>query len=755
MNLSLEPIYAWPLVILLAAGLMALVVISYRSQSDRLPSTRRRMTVLGLKIAAVLVLLFAMFRPSIQFAETTENVAQILLLEDLSRSGNIADGPGGKTRRQAEREDLLRLESSLSKLGPRVEIRKYGFSRGLTPFAAEATEGDGEQTAIGQTLADVLKETEDRRTLAVLMFTDGSHRALPPHDLDPLSAAQQMAEAQIPVYGIVYGATAISEAAIDLSVEDLLVDPVVFQNKVVPLKVRLRAAGAKGRKATVRVLVEDRKGFGAQQSGEMHPAGATQNTRPIWERTLRTDKESLPVELTFVPQQPGELKIAVEVIPAEGELLTRNNRVETIISVRQGGVKVAYIDAFRQESKSLNMVNGADKIQLDRLLVFQGKLAARSRIPEEWFERGKYDVYVIGDVPAKVFGPALLNKLKARLEEGASLLMTGGKENFSAGGYANSPIADFLPVVLDPAGAGAGNIAQTQIIGKVKMVPTPLGLQQYVMQIDVPEKNRAHWQSLPPLSGANRLQPLSDLVQVWAVNEEGAPLLMASPAAGRARVAAFAGDSTWLWFLHGHPEAHQRFWRQLLLWLARKDADTDQAVWAKVEPRNFVPGAPVTVEFGSRTADGAPIDDAEYQIEVISPNGERFPLAPRKAAHDQVAEFAATQAAGDYWVRVSATRNGESLGPAASTRFIVDPRDLEMDHPSADEDLMRQIATITGGAPLKPDELSGWAERLMERKFGDLTQVSTVTLWDNWWALLAFVGLMTAEWTLRKRWGLV
>ncbi len=88
------------------------------------------------------------------------------------------------------------------------------------------------------------------------------------------------------------------------------------------------------------------------------------------------------------------------------------------------------------------------------------------------------------------------------------------------------------------------------------------------------------------------------------------------------------------------------------------------------------------------------------------------------------------------------------------TRFIVDPRDLELDHPSADPDLMRQLATITGGAPLKPDELAAWAKRLSERKFGDLTQVETVTLWDNWWALLAFAACMTLEWALRKRWGL-
>lgn len=761
MSLSLEPIWPWPLVIILAAALAALVAVSYRSQADRLPSLGRRRTVLGLKLAAVLVLLFAMFRPAVQFAETTENTAQILLLRDVSRSMNTPDGPGGKSRFQVEQDEFRRLEDVLAKLGSRVEVRKFDFSRGLAPFSAQATEGTGEQTAIGQTLLDVLKETQDRRTLAILMASDGAHRAMPPNDADPLSAAQQLAEIPAPVYPIGIGASAISEAALDLALEDLLVDPVVFQNKLVPVKVRLRAAGAKGRTATVRVLVEKSRAFGLDpKNGKFHsnselvPAGGTQNARPVWEGVVKTDKESQPIELTFVPQQAGELKIAVEVVPAEGELLTRNNRVETIISVRQGGVKVAYFDILRMENKSLNMVNGADKIQLDRYLVFQGKFAAKTRFAEDVFDRGKYDVYIIGDVPARVFGPALLKNLAKRLEEGASLLMIGGNENFSAGGYADSPIEEYVPINLNSALARPDSSQQAQIVGRLQMMPTTSGLQQYVMQIDVPEKNRARWQALPKLVGVTRLEPKHELVRVWAEADDGTPLLMATEV-GRSRVAAFAGDSTWRWVLHGEAEAHQRFWRQLLLWLARKDADTDQAVWANVEPRNYLPGSSVTIRFGARTAEGAPLEDAEFDVEMVTPKDERIPLTPRKAAQDFLADAATTAEPGDYWVRVTGKHQGKLLGPPTNTRFIVDPRDLELDHPSADYDLLRQIATITGGALLKPEDLEGWATRLTERKFGDLTQVRVVTLWDNWWALLAFVGLMTTEWVLRKRWGLV
>ena len=273
MNLSLEPIWPWPLVIALGAGLAALVVVSYRAQADRLPARLRRRTVLGFKLAAVAALIFAMFRPAVQFAETTESTAQIVLLGDVSRSMNTADGgAGGQTRFQVEREEIGRMEEALKKLGPRVEVRRFDFSQGLSPFSKDATEGTGDQTAIGQTLLDLLKETQDRRTLAVVLWSDGAQRAMPPNDADPLTAAQQLAEAQAPIYARGIGAASISEAALDLAVEDLLVDPVVFENKLVPVKVRLRAAGAKDRAVTVRVLVEERHAFGLESKQELVPA---------------------------------------------------------------------------------------------------------------------------------------------------------------------------------------------------------------------------------------------------------------------------------------------------------------------------------------------------------------------------------------------------------------------------------------------------------------------------------------------------
>ena len=756
MSLSIEPIWSWPVVALTSAGLTVLVVGTYRSQLKALPTGTARL-LLGLRLLSVAALTFAMFRPALQHSQTDETPVQLLVLADTSRSMNTADMPNKATRFQAIRADLEKYQPRWKEFGKQVEVRQFDFDRELAPFDPALTEGKGDQSAFGRVLDDVLREVRDRRTLCLIILSDGAHRAMPPFDADPLTAARKLADAQVPIYAVGYGASSLSTASLDLAIEDLVVPEVVFEKNRVPLKAKLRAVGAAGKKVRVRIVIEDRSGKRPGESGTLKPALTTSQTKPVQEIEVRQDSETIPIELSFAPQTPGELKIGVLVEAAEGELLTRNNSRETIITVKQGGLNVAYFDAPRAEQKWLRMVNGADKIQLDFHEVRQGRFAKQSKIDPAWFDPGRFDVFIIGDVPADVFGPELLKRLNERLEDGAGLLMTGGIQNYSVGGYATTPLAEWLPVELNAADArptGKLNLA-TQVTGQLKMIPTDRGQREYVMQLGPPDKNRSLWQELAPMTGATKLKAKNELIEPWASSPEGVPLLFATTVQ-RARVAAFAGDTSFLWCtVSKQAEAHQRFWRQMILWLARKEADTDQQVWVKVSPRNLAPGGLATLTFGARAADGSPLEDAEFQVKVTGPDGKDVPLAPRKAHGEHSAEFANTQAPGDYWIRVSAKHGDKDIPYSAFTRFIVDARDLELDYPSADYEFLKQISSITGGLALKSEEIDGLLDRLKAAKFGDLTRIQLISLWDNWWFLLVFVSLMSLEWFLRKKRGLV
>ena len=107
---------------------------------------------------------------------------------------------------------------------------------------------------------------------------------------------------------------------------------------------------------------------------------------------------------------------------------------------------------------------------------------------------------------------------------------------------------------------------------------------------------------------------------------------------------------------------------------------------------------------------------------------------------------------------VTAKDGGEELG-TAEARFLVPDQDLELDRPAAEPRLMAQLAEMTkpaGGAALAAEELPDLLKRLADKP-PELKEevIAKVTYWDTWPFFLLFVGLLGAEWFLRKRWGLV
>ncbi len=117
--------------------------------------------------------------------------------------------------------------------------------------------------------------------------------------------------------------------------------------------------------------------------------------------------------------------------------------------------------------------------------------------------------------------------------------------------------------------------------------------------------------------------------------------------------------------------------------------------------------------------------------------------------------FRDTQTAGDYAVEVKATQKGLQLGTARA-RFLVFQQDLELDNASADSATMESLAAMTGGQSLAPEQLPDLIKRLTEQTSTlEIQQETKKTFWDTWPFFLMLVTLLSLDWYLRKRWGLV
>jgi uncharacterized membrane protein len=748
--------------------------------------------LIGLRLVVVLLALFAMLRPTLVYTKVEPVKASLVLLMDGSRSMQVADSLGDKPRWEAMHMLLDASAGDLSSLDEKWDVAAYRFDSGTHKLEvrdgkiALAATAEGEQSALGAAIADTLDRESGTRVLGMLLMSDGAQRATPPHDLAPQLAARRLAAENIPLYTFTFGKAGGSERS-DLAIDDLVTNETVFAGTPVEVRGRLTAQGYANERVKVQLLWE--------RNGQMEVVDTTQ---------LDTGAEggSVPVALKHTPRAAGEYKVTLRVESREGELVTTNNEVSTFVTVRAGGINVLYLVGAKrvggapgqeQRFARASLAQSPDIVVERRLVNYDppgidltdllGAGSGDARTTERAQRTStdtKPDVVILDDVDLQGLNPASWKALADRVREGAGLMMVGGYHSFGPGGFRETPLADVLPVNIGPAQRQGFSEALRQDVhlpGPVRMRPaTPLGARHPVMQVSgvggqVSGKNI--WDELPALDGANRISrnELKPNSQVLAEAEDAArhPLLVAGQS-GDGRVLAFAGDSTWRWQMAGYGEAHRRFWRQAVLWLAKKDEQTDGHVWIRLAGRRAIRGTRVDFQMGAEDAQGAPLDAAQFEVIVKMPDGADKVVRPtretdtgeesesRRDSATWDATFRETTQPGDYKITVTAKDGANVLG-TAEARFLVPAQDLELDRPAAEPSLMAQLAEMTkpaGGAALAAEELPDLLKRLAQKP-PELKEevVARITYWDTWPFFLIFVALLGSEWFLRKRWGLV
>jgi hypothetical protein len=781
-QLRLQPVASWPVVITIAAVLVGLLWL--RPRHVRLAAYQWA-ALAGLRLVVVLLTLVAMLRPMLVYTKVEPQRASLVLLIDGSRSMQVADSLGDKPRWDAMKLLLETSSADIAKLSKTWEVSAYQFAAesrkldirdGKLPLAASP---DGEQSALGSAINEVVDRAGDGRMLGMLLLSDGAQRAAPPHDLPPQLAVRRLAAEQIPLYTFTFGKAGGSERA-DLSIGDLVTNESVFTEAPTEVRGELRAEGYANQQVKVQLLWESNDGMEAVDTALVDTG---------------MEGGSVPVILGHTPRLPGEYKVSLRVEPRDGELVTTNNEASTFVTVRPGGIKVLFLVGAKRigggPSQEQRFVRHAlaqsPDVVVDRRLITYDPPAMDL---VETIRTGEYDIVITEDVDYSGLSPTSWQAIAERVRRGMGFAMLGGYHSFGPGGFRDTEPGNLLPIDIGPAqrqSFGEPVRKDVHLSGPVRMRPTaPLGTRHPIMQIGVPQGDSgrgstepaartgesseprpqlpdpvATWASLPPLDGANRLDrrelKSNAIVLAEADDNRRHPLLVVGQA-GDGRTLVFAGDSTWRWSMMGFGDAHRRFWRQVVLWLAKKDEQTEGRVWIRLAGRRAMRGTRVEFTLGAEDSQGGAIESAQFKVTIKTPDGRAVDIRPTKSAGDSSAVFRETDKPGDYQITVTAMDGDEGLG-TAEARFLVPDHDLELDRPAAEPTLMAQLAEMTkpaGGAALAAEELPDLLKRLADKPPELKNEViAKVTYWDTWPFLWSFVGLLGVEWYLRKRWGLV
>lgn len=745
MTPTIDPIITWPALVVLGAVLVGLTLWAYRRRLQGSTSPLR-WVALGLRLAAVALCLFAASKPSLVMMRKVKQATSLVFMIDNSSSMGITDEAGDRSRFEAARKALDDGRRVVEKLGEKVQVKAFAFDNRVRPFEEAASAAPkGSATAIGTALDEALKQTTGTKLMGVVLLSDGNSNAGPP----PLQVAQRLKSRDVPIIAVGYGTETAGTSSRDLVARDLIAGPTVFVKNQPAIRGTVAVRGFPNQAVDIELYVEDEK-------------------VPVATKTIRTTEANAVVpinDLKWIPQKPGETKLTLRVKPKDGELVPTNNEVSTYVTVQSGGLAVLYLagpGTVWEQKYLTRALDAAQEIQVTLRMLRTPVSEDPSALPDEELTPGKYEVIILGDLPANYLTPLQHRLLRRNVERGTGLMMLGGRSSFGSGGWGQTDLAQVLPVEV--------NLADGQIEPPdgIRMVPVTTSLENYLVKLgtSAADSLRIWTEVLPPLPGANRLGAPKRSAIILAESPEGAPLFVAQEIPP-SRVLAFAGE-TWPWARFGEESqaAHRKFWRQSILWLAHKEDQGSSQVKLTLDRRRLALGQKLELAAIARDARGEPISGVKFEttVEPLKPPAaagaaetgqtptERIDLFHQ--GNESKGSYFPTGKAGEYRVQTIATQDGKEIGRDAA-RFLVYQDDRELENPAADLALLRQLAEISNGKLLNTEKLNDFLGTLDTDGLSESVVQREVRLWDNWPFLLLFAALLSAEWILRKRMGWV
>lgn len=729
---------SWPVALIVGLGAAAagVAVAGYRRPAGE---SRRAWVLVGLRLTTLGLILLALLRPVlvVRAVEPQQNFLGILL--DDSRSMQIADGEGEDRRAVVRR--LFGAEGDLATaLAERFTLRWFRFASSASRVAGpEALAFDGTRTDLAEALGQARTELAGVPLSGLVLVTDGADNA----ERTVSDTLRALGAGAVPVFTVGLGRESLDR---DVQLGRVQAPRRVLKDASLLVDVVVSQSGYAGQR--VAVLVEDEgKVIG---SADVVLAG---DGEPVTARIPITAAEAGPRVLRFrVPEQPGEM-------------VAQNNAREALVVVEDRREKILYVEGEpRFEVKFIRRAVMDDKnLQVSILQRTAENKFLRLEVddaqdlaggfPKTRDELFRYHGLVLGSVEASFFTPDQLRMIADFVSvRGGGLLALGGRRAYAEGAYADTPVAEALPVLISAPPAES-------FFAEVKVQPTRAGASHAATQIAPTEAaSLDRWKALPPLTAVNRIRrakPGATVLLTAPGDRDGDQIVLAYQRYGAGKSIALPVQDSWLWQMHAdvpfEDQTHETLWRRLMRWLVD---DVPDRVTTTLTEDHVEAGQAVGLFAAVRDETFGQVNDGRVTATVIGPDGADSTVSLDWSI-ERDGEYAARivpEAPGLYEVRVQAERDGKPAGGEV-TWFRSGPSDGEYFDAGMRAPLLRRIAEETGGRFYDPDTIGSLPEDLRYTGAG-VTVVEEKDLWDMPALLALVVILLGVEWTLRRQWGL-
>ena len=680
----------------------------------------------------------------------------------------LSQASGSKTRsRLAIAQGLLTQDDAafLKQLQAGHQLKVYRFSESAVAIATSdpdatseekdpivaairALKADGDVTRPAEAVRKVLADFRGSLPSAIVILSDGITSST---DADRLSVvAETAAQRLVPIYTVGIGS---EEAMHDLNLFDVLVDDVAFVGDPITFTGKLRSSGFKGKKVTI----------------ELRRKGSRQAlTRK--KVTAAEDGQTLPIEITWIPEEAGEYEFILEAVPQRGESDEANNAEVRQVSVREGRIRVLLADLEpRWEFRELKTLLEREKtIDLHTVLqeadleyADQDVTAAplRGRLPVNAEQLNGYDVIILGDLNPQYLTTGSLETLRNFVRDsGGGLIMIAGTQHNPVH-YRGTPLEALLPIELDGVEVPSPDVP---LPNEIRPQLTVEGRKSTpIFRFDANEQDSdTVWKNLPGF--------------YWMINaprvKAGATVFVEHPTRmgdgrklpiilmhrfGAGKVLFHATDETWLWRRKVGDLYFGRYWIQAIRYLSRTRL-LGQSKSAELRSDRLAYQRGDAVNLRVRFYDEKQIPKEKDGVAVI--------VERRGAGSQEVALVRVPQAPnvfegqlrravdGSYHAWVARPEFPEN---SPSTDFRIEAPVRELKLRGMDRAELSRAAVVTRGRYYGLATASSLPEDIPRGRPVAIHSEDPIRIWNRWEVLIVFCTLLTIEWLLRKRLRLV
>ncbi len=709
---------------LLSLVALGLSYWSYRNTIPRL-STGARTVLTGLRFLALFLILFLIFEPILRFDSTTSEPPILAVLIDDSQSISVtSSAQDNSSARPAAAMDAVIDELKNVDFPGRLTFFAFSDSVRALPDIdkqADSLRFSGERTDISRALAFVSETLRGQNLGGVLLLSDGQYNT----GRNPIYPAGQYA---LPIYTVAVGDTLPQR---DVQIFRLVTNEIAYAEKEQPVRVTVRASGFGGKRALV----------------SLSRAGAIVSTREV---DLPDEAGEVSVDFSVAFPEPGLQQLRATVSHLDGELTYKNNTGSMAVRVLKNKRRVLLfasgpgpdLAAIQQLLKSDETFEVHSFIQKDRSAFYEGA-------PPDRFD--DFDVLVLVGYPGKTAGSDIIARVAAAANSGLPVLFILEPQTDLAA--LKRSLSGVLPAIPQTIRSG---------YSEALAVLTPAGFTHPIF--DLPGSNVEGMRRLPPvLFNDTRWQPAPDARVLATASIRSVALpdpLFIIGQRGKFRSAALLASGTWRWkYLPDDLSDIDDLWPALFFnaiqWLSTREDDRPLRV--RPTESTFTGGMPV--EFTGEVYDESlePVTDASVVVEITQADGSRLPLTMVVGSDGHYALKMGSMPEGTYRYRAKAERNGIVLGTDEGS-FVVGALGLEYRETQANTVLLRQLAARSGGQFLGNDAVKQLPSLLAASEVFRPVSIDTseeIQLWHRIPMLIIILVLLTCEWFLRKRRGMV